>query len=160
MKRVHSLAKKVNKSSKATERLLSLCDRKLMSDCPTKWSSTFLMAERLIELKVPLTAVLEELGWDSLANSEWKTLENIQKLLKPFAQYTSLVSGEEYTTTSCVIPILMELNLHLEKFKKVPELREAATVLQSEHKRRFRKYTDAGDPDHEPIFLVSTLLDP
>ena len=108
---------------------------------------------------VPLTTVLEELGWDSLAYSEWKTLENIQKL-KPFAQYTSLVSGEEYTTASSVIPILMELNIHLEESKKVPELHPVATLLQSEHKRRFKKYTDPGDQDHDPIFLLSTLLDP
>ena len=70
IKRVHSLVKKVNKSSKATE-----CQRKLIGDCPTRWSSTFLMAERLVELNLPLTQVLDELGWDSLANSEWKMLE-------------------------------------------------------------------------------------
>jgi len=31
----HALVKKVNKSSKATERLVSLCRKKLISDCPT-----------------------------------------------------------------------------------------------------------------------------
>ena len=36
----HALVKKVNKSSKATERLVSLCRKKLISDCPTRWSST------------------------------------------------------------------------------------------------------------------------
>lgn len=109
MKRVHSLVKKVNHPKPHKS---ALSGKKLISDCPTKWSSTFLMADRLVQLKIPLTRVLEELEWDSLVNSEWKTLENIQKLLKPFAQYTSLVSGEDYTTVSCVIPILMELNYH------------------------------------------------
>ena len=37
----HALVKKVNKLSKATERLVSLCGKKLISDCPTRWSSTF-----------------------------------------------------------------------------------------------------------------------
>ena len=35
-----------------------------------------------------------------------------------------------------------------------------ATVLQSELKRRFRKYTDPNDPEHDPLFLAATFLDP
>lgn len=85
MKRASALVRKVNKSSKATEKLLSLCRKKLVGKCPTRWSSTFLMIERLLEVKIPLTQVLGELEWDTLATSEWKTLENIHKLLRPFA---------------------------------------------------------------------------
>lgn len=134
LKKVCALVKKVKKSSKATEKLLSLCHKKLVGNCPTRWSSTYLMIERLLEVRVPLTKVLEELEWDNLATSEWKTLENMHLLLKPFAQYTSLVSGEEYTTISSVIPIVMEINLHLEEMKKIPELSAVSTLLQSELK--------------------------
>ena len=65
MKRASALVRKVNKSSKATEKLLSLCCKKLVGKCPTRWSSTFLMIERLLEVKIPLTQVLEELEWES-----------------------------------------------------------------------------------------------
>jgi len=58
--------------------------------------------------------ILNELQWDSLATSECKSLDNILKL-QPFAQYTMLASGEEYTTSSSVIPIIMELNHHLKE---------------------------------------------
>ena len=155
-----TLVKKVNKSSKATEMLLSRAHKKLVGNCPTRWSSTYLMIKRLLDMRVPLTSVLEQLKWDNLATSDWKVLENIHKLLKPFAQYTSLSSGEDYTTISSVIPIIMELNLHLEEMKKVPELTVVSNLLQSELKRRFRKCTDPGDPDHEPLFLMATMLDP
>ena len=74
MKRIHALVKK---SSKATEALLSLCHKKLIADCPTRWSSSFLMLERLLEVKMPLTTILEQQGWDNLARSKWTTLENI-----------------------------------------------------------------------------------
>ena len=37
----HALVKKVNKSSKASEKLIALSGRKLISDCPMQWSSTF-----------------------------------------------------------------------------------------------------------------------
>ena len=110
-----SLIKRVNKSTKVTERLVSLCQKKLIRDCPTRWSSTYLVIERLLQVRLPLTTVLQEVEWDNLATSDWKHLENVHRLLKPFAQYTSLVSGEEYVTISSIIPVLMELTLHLEE---------------------------------------------
>ena len=54
----------------------------------------------------------------------------------------------------------MELNLHLEEMKKLPDLSTVASVLQSEVKHRFRKCTDPHDPEHDPLFLVATFLDP
>ena len=160
LKRAYSLVKKINKSTKATEMLISRCGKKLLSNCPTRWSSTFFLLERLLNVKEPLTAILNELEWDNLATSEWKAIDSICRLLQPFAQYTTLVSGEEYTTVSGVLPIIMELNLHLEEQKHNSELSSLASQLQSDLKRRFKKYTDPGDLDYEPLFLVATMLDP
>ena len=160
MKKVHALIGKVNKSSRAMEALISKCQKKLVKDCPTRWSSLYLMLERLLEVKTALTEVLDDLEWDNLALSEWRLMECICKLLKPFAVYTSLISGEEYTTISSALPILMEINLHLEEMRKIPDVAEVSTVLQSELKRRFRKCTDPADETYEPLYLVSTLLDP
>lgn len=63
-----------------------------------------------------------------------------QSFLKPFAQYynTTLISGEKYTTLSAIIPVIMELDLHLEELKKVQDLSDAATVLQSEVRKRYK----------------------
>lgn len=61
-----------------------------------------------------------------------------QSFLKPFAQYTTLISGEIYTTLSAIIPVIMELDLHLEELKKVQDLSDAATVLQSEVRKRYK----------------------
>ena len=160
MKKVHALVKKVNKSSRATGILLSLCRKKLVSNVPTRWSSTFLMLDRLIDVKGPLGMALEQLEWDNLAHSEWKTIESIHRLLKPFAQYTALTSAEESTTLPSVLPILMELQLHLREMVQVPEIALVATTLQSELKHRFRKYTDPGDECYEPLYVVATILDP
>lgn len=114
-------------------------------------------------MKKLLAAVLETLEWDNLATSECKVIESICKLLQPFAQYTSLISGEEYTTVSGVLPIIMELNLHLEELKQTvdsPELSGTASQLQSDLQRRLKKLTDRGDLDYESLFLVSMMLDP
>ena len=72
-------------------------------------------------------------------------------------QFTQLVSGEEFSTVSYVVPAL---NLHLEEFKHNPEVSEAAQVLKREFKKRFKKFTDPGDDNHVPLFLLATALDP
>ena len=181
LQKVRSLVKRVNMSTKATERLISLCGKKLVRDCPTRWSSTFLVIERLLQVRSSLTTVLRELELDDLATSDWKHLENIYTLLEPFAQYTSLVSGEEFTTLSSIIPVVTELSLHLEavcctslcviikcsdlvntplQMKKLPDVSEAASVLLANLKQRFRKFTDPSDPEHCPVYLAATCLDP
>lgn len=73
------------------------------------------MIERVLEVKASLITVLEELEWDSLATSEWKILEGIKSLLQPFAQFTQLISGEDFTTISSVYPAILEIKMHLEE---------------------------------------------
>ena len=145
----HQVVKKVNKSTKATEKLIALSGKKLVSDCPTRWSSTYLLISQMLEVRVALTEVLEEMEWDNLATSEWKLLENMCDLLRPFAQYTSLIGREEYTTLSAAIPAIMELELHLEEMNRRGGLAGAATNLQSELKRRFDKILNPKALDHD-----------
>ena len=130
-KRAHSLVRKFNTSAKATEKLIAKCGKKLVRDCPTRWSSTYLLIDRLLTVRNSLTEVLQELEWDDLATSEWKSLEAVRNLLRPFAQFTSLVQGEDYTTISAVIPAIMDINLHLEELNQHVEVGVAARVLQS-----------------------------
>lgn len=82
-----------------------------------------------------------------------------RNLLHPFAVFTSLIQGEEYTTLSAVIPSIMDINLHLEGMNRHSEVGAVATRLQSELKRRFRKYTDPNNSCFEHIFfLLATAL--
>ena len=73
------------------------------------------MVTRLIDVKEKLKVILEEQGWDDLAASEWRTLTHIANLLQPFAKFTSLLSGDEFTTLSCVVPAVMDMNIHLQE---------------------------------------------
>ena len=94
LKWAHSVVRTVNSSTKAKERLVALCGKKLLKDCPTRWRSTFLMVKRLIDVKDKLKVVLEEQSWDDLAASEWRTLTHITNLLQPLAKFTSLLSRQ------------------------------------------------------------------
>ena len=62
----NALVQKVNKSSKATEKLIQLCSRKLVGRCPAqpdgKWKSTGLTITSLLETKVSLTHIFEDLS--------------------------------------------------------------------------------------------------
>lgn len=113
--KVHKIVKRVNKSCKATEMLIKLANKKLVSNCPTRWDSTFLMISRLISVKDHINAVLEELGWGVLTASQWKQLHAIEDLLQPFAHQTNITSSEDSTSICMVIPTLKELDLHLKK---------------------------------------------
>ena len=93
---VRKIVSKVNKSYKATEMLISRAGKKLITDCPTRWSSTYLMLSRLLLVRDELTSVLDELQWDNLPTSYSKQIEKTVELLRPFAIYTQLVGSEVY----------------------------------------------------------------
>lgn len=44
--KVRNLVAKFNRSTKGTARLIHLSGKKLVADCPTRWSSTFLVVSR------------------------------------------------------------------------------------------------------------------
>ena len=137
LKRTHDLIHKVNSSTKATERLINACGKKLLKNCPTRWNSSFLMIEHLLNVQDPLTKVLQDMEWDNLAASEWKGLHALKTLLQPLAEFTSLLSGDEFTTISCALPTTMDLNLHFEEMKSHSDsrIREVASIMQLDLKR-------------------------
>ena len=73
LSKVYCLVKRFSKSGKATEKLITLSRMKLLSHCPTHWSSTHIVVSRLLELRIHVTGVCQELEWNCLLNSEWKT---------------------------------------------------------------------------------------
>uniref|UniRef100_A0A1X7U5L1 Uncharacterized protein n=1 Tax=Amphimedon queenslandica TaxID=400682 RepID=A0A1X7U5L1_AMPQE len=65
--------------------------KKLMKDCPTRWNSSFLMLQHLIELRWPITAVLADdtvtkrsNRYIDLKGEQWEIASELDKALKPF----------------------------------------------------------------------------
>lgn len=114
IKEAKILVGKFNKSTIATPLAIKYAGMKLLGDCSTRWSSTYLLLERLVRLRIHVTQICEELGWDSLPNTSWAMLGNLIRLLEPFASYTQLVTASKIPTFSAVVPCIMELQLHLE----------------------------------------------
>ncbi|RDD43330.1 hypothetical protein TrispH2_004461 [Trichoplax sp. H2] len=161
LEQVYDLVKRVNRSSKAADQLFSPINKKLAENCPTRWISTYYLIQHLLEIKTPFNLVLENLGWNTLTPHCWKMLENIRALLQPFVQHiATLIDRKDNPTISCILPIIMELDLHLEAMKEVAEIANVSSILQLELKHKFSKWIDCNNYNYEPIFAVSTLLDP
>ena len=159
LRRIHKLISKVNESTSVAENLITRTSRKLLAYCPTQWTSTYLMLKGLLVMKTELSIVLEELQQDNLPNNYWKQIESVVELLQPFAQYTQLTTSEE-TSVSIVIPVLMELQLHLEQMKGVHELVQVATAMQRELEQRFEYIINPLATNFDPLFVMCTFLHP
>ena len=71
------LVSKFNHSTVATQKLLVKTGKKLRADVVTRWSSTYLLIERLLQLKKEVGEVAKEAEMDDLSNTDWKLLENV-----------------------------------------------------------------------------------
>lgn len=104
-KKAISICKKLvarfNKSVKVTEMLIKLSCKKLIGDCPTRWSSTYLFLKRLLVVCPHVESVVPKLEWDGPQARHWKAIEAIVLLLEPFAEYTALCGGEDYIYIMC-----------------------------------------------------------
>lgn len=153
------LVARFNKSVKATEMLIKLSGKKLIGDCPTRWSSTYLLLKRLLAVRPHVESVISKLEWDGPQARHWKAIESIVMLLEPFAEYTALCGGEDYTSISCVIPALIELELHLETMKSKFGLGSIASIMKTELERRYKSFLDPTSSEFKPIYVVATSLD-
>uniref|UniRef100_A0A1X7T6X6 Uncharacterized protein n=1 Tax=Amphimedon queenslandica TaxID=400682 RepID=A0A1X7T6X6_AMPQE len=70
---------------------------RLIQDVVTRWNLTYDMIERVIEQQHPISATLLQccnLIHLEISTKEWRVLEDIIQLLKPFKVATWYLSGE------------------------------------------------------------------
>ena len=84
------------------EKVVEKCGKSVVPDCGTRWNSTFLMLNRLVDIKSGINEVLTELGIDTLLVSEWQRLTDIINLLRPFAQQTDLLQTDAVSMSNIV----------------------------------------------------------
>ena len=116
LSRVRKLGCHFHKSTKETytlrekQTLLQIPQHQLVQECETRWNSTFLMLERILE-QPAICAVLTENKDRSVRSlfpdsSEWIVIEELVGVLKPFYDTTTFFSGSKYPTFSCLAPLL------------------------------------------------------
>ncbi|KAK0140929.1 Zinc finger BED domain-containing protein 1 [Merluccius polli] len=138
---------------------LGMAKLKLMQEVETRWNSTYLMLQRLVELMEPVGAALAGLQHDMpmITSDEFSIVGGCLSLLSPFYDATVELSAEENVSASKVVPLMkmLEQNLQEEIAKPAPavalemgeqlirQLREKLYTLQS-----------------MSIMSLATLLDP
>ncbi|ROI15901.1 Zinc finger BED domain-containing protein 4 [Anabarilius grahami] len=129
--KVRHLVRQFRKSSVATERLLEQCGLILIKDCETRWSSSFLMLSRLLEVKDHVISVADTMGWDCLLPSEWQKVAILKDLLLPFAEHTKVLEIDT-CCFSLVVPAILDLRSHLSDFSlaHARSYRDVATLAQ------------------------------
>lgn len=156
MTKSKALVKSIRQSSIATELLMGKCGKTVVTDCATRWNSSYLMLSRLVEIKGSLIEVMEEMRWDGLLNSEWARLVELVKLLGPFKEQTDNMQTDTLSL-SVIIPSLLELSLHLQD----PSFTKALSQpLLNALRRRFALFLDPLNEHFEPIAAAATFLDP
>lgn len=90
---------------------MNLPQLRVKQDVSTRWNSTLIMINRLLEVREPLSAAMSHLpkAPDALDASEWHVLSDCTQVLQPLETMTEEMSGEKYPTMSMVIPLLRSL---------------------------------------------------
>ena len=92
-----------NHSTKGTERLtelqeqVSLTKHKVLSDCPTRWNSTYYMLTRLLEQKPAITVMCASSVGPRVcfSASEWRMINKLIQILQPLGEATQELSTEQ-----------------------------------------------------------------
>nr|XP_023661197.1 zinc finger BED domain-containing protein 4-like [Paramormyrops kingsleyae] len=162
--KVRALVKLFRKSSVATERLLQLCQLTLVKDCPTRWSSTYLMISRLLQIKDSVVQVADGMSWDYLLPSEWQRLTALRDLLLPFTEHTQMLQSDTQSL-SLVVPALLDLQGHLSEFphaqgSSFKDLASLAKKMKANMDKRFSCFLDHTDSKFSPLTAAACFLDP
>ncbi|XP_036327161.1 zinc finger BED domain-containing protein 1-like [Rhagoletis pomonella] len=150
IKKIKAIVEHFHRSPVATKKLITIQEQmrpnqtllKLKMDVVTRWNSTLDMIERICLLQEPLEAALGILHnpVENLSESEWKSLPDIIKVLKPFKQLTEEISSENKVIVSIVLAateeiakkllskVIMEFKMRFKNCHRHPLLSKAALL--------------------------------
>ena len=117
--KVGGIVRSVQVSSVITQKLVTKCGKTLIADCPTRWSSTLLMLNRLLECKASVIDVFTEQDMDCLLNSDWVKAEEIAHLVQPFADHTTTLQ-KNLASLASIVSVLVDITYLLEESSEGP----------------------------------------
>ncbi|XP_048834514.1 zinc finger BED domain-containing protein 4-like isoform X2 [Brienomyrus brachyistius] len=152
-------------STTAQERLSNMQDQmgmqkmKLVQEVEARWSSTFLMLQRIHQLREPVGAVLATLKTDitPLSSAEYDTVKYCLSVLAPFFHAATELSEEKRVSASKVIPIITMIQHNLTE-KCALNHNQVASVLSSNLQRCLNVHY--GGAESVNVLALATLLDP
>ncbi|KAM7283095.1 zinc finger BED domain-containing protein 6-like [Ixodes scapularis] len=119
---------------------------KLTQETETRWNSVLYMLKRILEVGEALTFTLTKLPQapSPLSAEDIMLIEDVVQILDPFEEATKLLSGDQYTTVSLIVPavcgIATELNERIEPALKTAVAKEVLRDCVSALHRRMYAY--------------------
>ncbi|XP_014233155.1 zinc finger BED domain-containing protein 4-like [Trichogramma pretiosum] len=136
----------------------------LIQDVPHRWFFSLLMLQRLVKLKVSLSAVSAGLGIEQISVEEWTTIDKYISVVSPIAAVATLMEGEKYPTISCYIPMILALlNTMQSENDQDSECNELTASFRFEIKDRFDhlfNLNEFSDNSSRKILFVAMMVDP
>lgn len=97
----------------------------LVQSCPTRWNSTFLMLQRINQNKAVIQSIYGIRTNEGvqpsnskkekkriklqLTEKEWKISSDLEKILQPLNQFTTVIQGFKIPTISVLAPLVVHL---------------------------------------------------
>eukprot|EP00057_Strongylocentrotus_purpuratus_P035145 XP_797872.3 PREDICTED: zinc finger BED domain-containing protein 1-like [Strongylocentrotus purpuratus] len=163
-----------SKALEAEQRQMGIPEHKLVQSMKVRWNSTFDMFKRLKEQRWAICRVLSDRRHTNLGDArtlelkdeQWRLLDGLISALEPFKVATTVLSGEEQTTLSVVVPIMAGILDHhlIVNEDDLPGVKTFKRTATAELTRRFQLCPAAvrGTSGAAPVSptLKASALDP
>lgn len=139
-----------------------------IQDVRTRWNSTFLMlnrARRLQSVFDQYCTTYQHVQF-KLDQEEWRQVEYLLLITKPFFDFTSVLSKTRDVTVHHVFSIYNRLFNHLEdaekklKHKAVPWKKRMLQALRSAKRKLSKYYTATDNESYGKVYAIATILCP
>ena len=126
----------------------------ILQDVETRWNTTYLMLERLVQQRKAINLFsVEQGGIDTLSNAEWELADRAVTILKPFYSATLEICADD-VCISVVIPIIAMLGGKLQTTATDQGFKQMKAALRNSMVRRFASVKSTS------LYIAATLLDP
>jgi zinc finger BED domain-containing protein 1 (E3 SUMO-protein ligase ZBED1) len=165
--KVKKIVEHFHRSTLASDKLMAIQRQmrpdsnpvKLKNDVVTRWNSTYLMFQRILEIQEPVEATIAVLKKpvESLSAAEWEILREVCQILRPFELVTVEISSEKSVTASKIIVLVNGLKTAINKMKTTvtsTTAEQLVTTISAEITRRFKDF------ELTTTLARATFLDP
>ncbi|CAG7677815.1 unnamed protein product, partial [Allacma fusca] len=157
-----NLVSKFSRSAKLTGDLVKQAGVGLVSFCEVRWNYVYLVLHRLLRVKPVINSILLEHGKSKylLSDEEWERIREIAEFMKPFHDYTNMMSTEKEAVSSEVIVAILSMYYHLDKYDTNVVFKDVANNIKQALKQNISKWFHDTQHDFEGTYITATLLDP
>lgn len=131
----------------------------LVQEVTTRWNSKLYMLQRFIELSDFISTILlqKPKAPTMLTGTEIAIVKEIINIMMPIEQVTKELSGQEYVTSSIVIPLISCMTKAIES-TNMEETSDISSELKAKTLNEIQKRFKNVEKVH--ILAISTILDP